>query len=602
MSDELAIRLRKLLDARDADVVDNDAYQASLARLRDQYGAAQVDAQVLSLEGPAATRHHTQTIHDDAQVGAAIAGDVHGDVLAPLFPAGASGNYIAGVINLYQQAPAAPQADYGAALRRYLTHLYSLYATLDLRGIDDRPMDMPLSEIYVSLSLHEPLPDDLRGQVALRGFFEKVRGLVGCDAAELLASRRPEQVDWTVALRHPRLAVIGAPGGGKTTLLHYTAVRLCEVLARDDRAQLNALGMAEPNQAEAAPPVPLLLPLRELGSYLSMSDLREASGANPRLLLDCLANVYGRADLDLPPDFFSRLCATGRAILLLDGLDEVVRSDDREFVSAIVRNFAQRYTTCRYVVTARVAAYQGDAQIGAGFQICTVADLDAEQQQHFIKNWSRSLHRLLYGLRGAELESAATRYSDDLWHALGQNGRVRDLATNPLLLTVVAVIFHNNYVLPEDRAALYEECVEVLLRGGRGKADRAAQQRVQFGGQSDLTMGLNPKRELLAAVAYAMHQRGEEGIFVSRAELVRLVAEHLRHRADADAAAQVFVDELPVHMGLLDEREPDRFSFSHLSFQEFLAARYIAAATEALGRTAGALPGELVARGYRVVC
>jgi hypothetical protein len=127
---------------------------------------------------------------------------------------------------------------------------------------------------------------------------------------------------------------------------------------------------------------------------------------------------------------------------------------------------------------------------------------------------------------------------------------------------------------------MYEECVEVLLRG-RGKVDRAAQQRVQYGGQADLTMGLNAKRELLAAVAYTMHQRGEDGIFVSKAELIELVAAQLQHRPDADAAAQAFVDELPVHIGLLDEREPDRFRFSHLSFQEFLAARHIAEATEA---------------------
>lgn len=576
---------------------------ATLRALRDAAAdpgqRAALDAAIAALEAqqPGA---HTQAIAGEAQLGAAVAGDVRGgitqtqqsggvnfgsgntvekigDVVAPLFSMEANGNYIASVINLYQHAPGAQSADYGAALRRYLKHLYSLYATLDLRGIDDRPMDMPLSEIYVSLSLHEPLPDELRGRGALRRFMDKV--MRTSTVAE--QPSKPEPVDWTVALRHPRLAVVGAPGGGKTTLLHYSAVRLCEVLARDDRAQLIALGLADATQANTAPPVPLLLPLRELGSYLGEAGAREAAGANPQLLLNCLANYYGRADLDLPPDFFSRLCDTGRAILLLDGLDEVVKSDDRAFVSSIVRSFAQRYADCRYVVTARVAAYQGDAQIGAGFHICTIADLDAEQQQRFITNWSRSLHRLLYNLSGTELEQATARYTGDLWHALKQNVRVRDLATNPLLLTVVAVIFHNNYVLPEDRAALYEECVEVLLRGGRGKADRAAQQRAQYGGQADQTMGLNHKRELLSAVAYSMHQRGEDGVFISKTELIRLVAAQLRHRPDADTAARAFVDELPVHIGLLDEREPDRFRFSHLSFQEFLAARHIAEATEA---------------------
>jgi formylglycine-generating enzyme required for sulfatase activity len=54
------------------------------------------------------------------------------------------------------------------------------------------------------------------------------------------------------------------------------------------------------------------------------------------------------------------------------------------------------------------------------------------------------------------------------------------------------------------------------------------------------------------------------------------VAACLPNRADATEVARMFVAELPVHIGLLDEVQPDRFRFSHLSFQEFLAARHIA--------------------------
>jgi formylglycine-generating enzyme required for sulfatase activity len=183
---------------------------------------------------------------------------------------------------------------------------------------------------------------------------------------------------------------------------------------------------------------------------------------------------------------------------------------------------------------------------------------------------------MLYQFQGDDLKRATTRYANELWQALQMNERVRDLATNPLLLTVVAVIYHNNYVLPEDRAALYEECIEVLLRGGRGKADRAAQTRRQYSGKPELSMGLHPRRELLSAVAYTMHQRGEQGRIIERQDLIRTVATRLPTRPDADEAARAFVAELPVHIGLLDEVQPDRFRFSHLSFQEFLAARHIA--------------------------
>src|SRR5262249_23109134 len=82
-------------------------------------------------------------------------------------------------------------------------------------------------------------------------------------------------------------------------------------------------------------------------------------------------------------------------------------------------------------------------------------------------------------------------------------------------------------------------------------------------------------------IAYRMHQRGEAGLFIHRDDLVREVAQALRGRyPEPDELAKTFVAELPVHIGLLDEREPDRYRFSHLSFQEFLAARHIAEATE----------------------
>lgn len=517
----------------------------------------------------AVPRQHQSYVTGPARVGASVAGGVHGSVVAPLFPDAASGNYIAEVINLYGPNVPATSADYSAALRRYLEHIYARHATIDLRGIDDRPMDMPLSELYVSLTLYEPLPTDMRGAGGLRGFIEQMRELLRNEKGHpARVSGTPRPVAWAEALRYSRIVIVGGPGSGKTTLLHYTAVRLAEVLARDDYGSLTDLGF------EHDPPVPLLLPLRELGASLQEGGSLTAS---PRLLLDCLATYYNGFQLDLPSDFFSRLCDQGRVILLLDGLDEVARSEDRVFVSAVVREFVLRYPNCRYVVTTRTAAYRSDVQIDADFRICTVADLSEGQQLRFITNWSRSLHRLLYGLSGERLEQAVASYSDDLWKALRTNERVRMLASNPLLLTVVAVIFYNNYTLPGDRASLYEECIEVLLRGGRGKVDRAAQQRAQYGGKPELPMGLNPRRELLAAVAYAMHQRGEDGLFVSRDELIQIITDYLRgRRPDPAEAARLFVEEMPVHIGLLDEREPDRFRFSHLSFQEFLAARHIA--------------------------
>ncbi|MEI7769706.1 MAG: SUMF1/EgtB/PvdO family nonheme iron enzyme [Chloroflexales bacterium] len=572
---DLAAPFRQQLAAKEAELISLGGVAPSLPQV--SFSGAQVgDVAFRDVAGGDQTTVGRQSNPTgSAQVGMLNQGDVGRN----LFAGETHGNNFAEVINIYTAGGAAPPADYEGALRRYLDDLYACHATLDLRGIDEqRPVEIPLTDLYISLTLREPVPATLRGPGAVRRFMgahdqasaEGVPGLLKAGQAE----ERERTVDWPEALRgHPRIAVIGRPGSGKTTLLHYTAVRLAEILARDENDRLADLGLDRPL-------VPILLPLRDLGTYLPEHSARERSGNNPRLLLDGLTSFYQGRSLDLPADFFRRLCEEGRAILLLDGLDEVSRTDDREIVSGIVREFARRYPRCRYVVTARVAAYIGAAEVGAGFTICTVDDLADDQQRRFIANWSACVHRLMHPKASHEtVERLATMFNDGLWKAIRENPGVGRLAPNPLLLTVIAIVYFDRQDLPENRAQLYEECVTVLLRGGRGKVDPSGKERAA------LLMSLEARRELLAAMAYQMHLGGEQHKLIGRDDLEQRIAAYLRPRStgerEAADLARAFLKELPVHIGLLDEVEQHRFGFSHLSFQEFLAARSIAEQREA---------------------
>ncbi|MBX0331580.1 hypothetical protein K2Z83_28415, partial [Oscillochloris sp. ZM17-4] len=222
MSDDLAARLtrlrRKLEHETDPEeradlLLAIEAAEHKLAAQQSQVslaGAQMGDVAIGPVAGGDQTtvgRHGRQSNPaDNSQV------DVlnQGDIGRNLFAGETSGNYIAEVIHLYQQTPAAPQADYGAALRRYLKHLYVTHGTLDLRGIDQRQMNMPLSEVYVSLTVREVAPSEgvLRG--GLRAFMEKVRQVVGKEAEA--PEGREQAVEWTTILRQQRLAVIGLPG------------------------------------------------------------------------------------------------------------------------------------------------------------------------------------------------------------------------------------------------------------------------------------------------------------------------------------------------------------------------------------------------------
>ncbi|NJO08183.1 MAG: hypothetical protein HC876_23230 [Chloroflexaceae bacterium] len=315
-----------------------------------------------------------------------------GDIGRNLFTGTVQSNNIAEVINIYKQTTTTPDVDYGKALQQYLEYLYIQNSRIDLRGIDDRPMDMPLRELYVSLSLHEPPPGELRGRGGLRRWIAALADRLTTNdpspaptasAFTLPESPSMEPVDWSQVLRHPQVVVVGAPGSGKTTLLHYTAVRLAEILAHDTNQQLASLGLDDwYRDWQGRPPIPILLAAARVGD-LPPTHVSRQRLIHPRILLECILHYYNGFDLNLPTDFFQRLCKAGRAMLLLDGLDEVPRSDDRILVSAMVREFAMRYPACRYVVTSRTAAYEGDARIGASFRICTVAEMRPQQQQQF---------------------------------------------------------------------------------------------------------------------------------------------------------------------------------------------------------------------------
>ena len=117
-SDDLAAQLHQLQNLRSLGVIGDAAYGAGLTTLRSRYSNAAVDALLRQDSSAELARDHAQTIGGSAQVGVAGAGDVRGSVVAPLFPEGASGNYVAGVINIFQHSPAAPKADYEGAQPR----------------------------------------------------------------------------------------------------------------------------------------------------------------------------------------------------------------------------------------------------------------------------------------------------------------------------------------------------------------------------------------------------------------------------------------------------------------------------------------------------
>ncbi|MES4901855.1 MULTISPECIES: NACHT domain-containing protein [unclassified Streptomyces] len=415
--------------------------------------------------------------------------------------------------------------------RDYRAYVLRHHRFIDLKGLATRGDYTPgLEEVFVDVSLvprpaHEasqeplagpvlwPLPGGTDGGVPVR---RSIREFIG----------RPEGA---------ALAVIGAPGTGKTTMLKHLA-----------------LGLARERGGRGRRDLPVLLLLRDHAGAIT---------ANPALTLP---EVIG-ASLRRPPDdelpgWFDRQLQDGRCVVLLDGLDEVAREEDRRNVSKWVEEQIEQYEPNDFVLTSRPHGY-ASAPVNRA-RVLQVRRFTGEQITRFVHGWYRAIERLSTGTDDAAVADRAEEGARDLLARLHARPVLYDLAANPLLLTMIANVHRYRGALPGSRAELYGEICEVLLwRRQEAKGATAAPDELS-----------GAKKELVAReLAYVMMAdrlrdiRGEYASEVLRPVLLRVAA---------TMSSREFLEAMAAS-GLLVERERGLYAFAHLTLQEHLAALHI---------------------------
>lgn len=422
------------------------------------------------------------------------------------------------VVDLVDRTVRRRVSAFGTSYRRYVMRSLRY---IDLRGLATVGFYTPeLDEVFVDVSLTHRAPN----QVAT--------GLLAGVPADVTERRSIHE--FLNRRDASMLAVVGAPGSGKTTLLRH--------IARG----------AVTSHRIGARRVPILLYLRD--------HVATIVGDPAATLPDLVGSTLGQLDSPEPEDWFATQLRRGHCVVLLDGLDEVAAPDERRLVADWVEHVTRQYPKNDYVITSRPLGYREAPVDGA--TVLQVRAFTDDQVAAFVRGWYLAVERHSTDKddeAGARLR--AEPLANDLLERLRAAVGLYDLTVNPLLLTMIANVHRYRGALPGSRIDLYAEICQVML----WRRQESKRLRTELSG--------GKKEILLRGLAFGMMRRRVRDL--PYADVVSELTPAVR-RIARGVDAEDFIADVSSN-GLLVERESGRYSFTHLTFQEYLAAAHIRA-------------------------
>ncbi|MDD2776191.1 MAG: NACHT domain-containing protein [Gallionella sp.] len=383
---------------------------------------------------------------------------------------------------------------------------------------------------------------------------------------------------------HPRLVVLGDPGGGKTTLSNWLAWRL-------------SAGLTVPLPEVLTDRIPLPCVLRDMSSDL-FADAPTVSDLAVKIALHLLGD---KADAALMDSLQARVAA-GQYVLILDGVDEVAVSH-RKVIADWMRQ-AHEQNAC-VLATSRIVGYEDwvidqpmkelrkissddlheQVRLTLDVEIARLIEgnkdaftqywavrryllpFDPQRIAAFAENWYR---------QRCGTEQEARQKTNDLLTAIAQSDTTRQLARTPNLLSMMAIVHRERAHLPDGKALLYEEIANAYI-------NTIDQQRKILPNDALAPYAWKARKSWLAYIAFQMQRlrsnnEKDAGVLVTEQEVLDWLSAAMRLSgvAQPEATAQEYLRWVARRSGLLLPRGASRYAFVHLSFQEYFCACHLA--------------------------
>ncbi|HSH03750.1 MAG TPA: SUMF1/EgtB/PvdO family nonheme iron enzyme [Anaerolineae bacterium] len=413
-------------------------------------------------------------------------------------------------------------------------------------------------------------------QLALSAIFVSLdAGESWLDESEIDGGERGAKYSAVIGHIHhnERLVLLGDPGSGKSTALRFVAYCLTQALLKPEEGWLRQLSWPVYGKDEQIALaswqheglIPILIDLKEIDQETYQAD-------DTVSLWHWLATRL--ANEDVPASAIAALQKMAQlaegVVWLFDGVDEVPIKQRKDIWRMIKQLEQGVYGGGRWVTTCRVLSFvAAEAPTQMGQQ--QIKPLREEQQIDFVTKWYQALV-----VSGDVTKAEAASKIGSLRKALTVPSVAR-LAENPMLLTLMAIVHATRGQLPDQRAKLYDICVEMMLirwQQQRGLPDILETLEIEF----------EELERLVWEIGWVAHQSSDGAgqradqteSLLSEAQILEIARQYL---GDDIVKRAQFIDYTEKRAHLLVGRggEKERlYSFPHRTFQEYLAACYLA--------------------------
>jgi predicted NACHT family NTPase len=357
-----------------------------------------------------------------------------------------------------------------------------LHGKMQLLDIS-QPID--LEHLYVDVNILEQVTSQRWLEITdlLRGFNPSADNF---DRFGLGRVRQERVPGLEAVKRYSRLMVLGKPGAGKTTFLQNIVIECNQGRFQADK-------------------IPMFIRLRDFA--------RSARNQENFGLLDYISAEFRSCGI-LDEQKTQAVLERGRGLILLDGLDEVPSEDESDVVDRI-EVFSQVFFKNPLIITCRIAA---SGYRFPSFTDVEVADFNDEQIKFFAEKWFVAVAR---GNKEEGL-AKARQFIEKLNSS--ENQQIKELAVTPILLHLTCLVFQSRADFPSNRAKLYEQGLEILLK--RWDENRGIQRDEVY-----RSLTLPRKKQLLSQIGSITFDRGD--YFFEKNRFQQLIADYLRSLPDA---------------------------------------------------------------------